>query len=93
MVLMGQIILNKRKKLLEFGNSWDCTWVWGKMLNLRPMVHPYILNVLGDGHSTSLWYDNWHPLGPLIAKYGTRIAFDSGIPKDAIVSHIILSSN
>ncbi|KAI8529925.1 hypothetical protein RHMOL_Rhmol11G0013000 [Rhododendron molle] len=57
------------------------------------MVHPYFLSVLGDGLSTSLWYDNWHPLGPLIPKFGPRIALDSGLPKDATVSRILQNSN
>ncbi|KAI8524448.1 hypothetical protein RHMOL_Rhmol13G0150700 [Rhododendron molle] len=43
--------------------------------------------------STSLWYDNWHPLGPLIAKFGPRIALDFGLPKDATVSRILQNSN
>ncbi|XP_058192103.1 uncharacterized protein LOC131309495 [Rhododendron vialii] len=83
--------------LIKGKNFWNLkipgsTWVCRKLLNLRPLVQPYFLNVLGDGQSTSLWYDNWHPLGLLIVKFSPKIAFDSGISKDATVSHILQNS-
>jgi len=39
--------------------------------------------------STSLWFDNWHPLGPLAEKFGNRMLYDSGLPRDSKVSAII----
>lgn len=69
------------------------SWVSRKLLNLRPIVHPYLVSVLVNGKNTSLWYDNWHPLGPFIDKFGPRIIYDSGIPRDATVSHIMRSSS
>ncbi|XP_058198423.1 uncharacterized protein LOC131313945 [Rhododendron vialii] len=84
--------------LIKGNNFWnlripsDCSWVWRKLLNLRPKVQPYIFRVLGNGHSTSLWYDNWHPLGPLIAKFGHRVTYDLGIAKEATMPHIIHNS-
>lgn len=85
--------LIKRRNFWTLKIPGDCSWVWRKLLNIRHLVQPFILSVLGNGHSTSLWYDNWHPLGPLIEKFSPRVALDSGIPRDASVSHIILNSN
>lgn len=67
----------------------DPSWVWRKILNLRPLVQPHIKYNIGDGQLTSLWFDNWHPLGPLLSKFGPRIVYDSGISKDAFVKAII----
>ncbi|XP_058223116.1 uncharacterized protein LOC131332831 [Rhododendron vialii] len=57
------------------------------------MVQQYIISVIGNGHSTFLCYDNWHPLGPSMAKFGPRIAYDSGIPKEPSMAHMIHNSS
>lgn len=38
---------------------------------------------------TSLCYDNWLNLGPLAQRYGSRVIYDSGLPREATVSVII----
>lgn len=69
------------------------SWTWRKLLQLRPLIHPFILYEIGDGSSTFLWHDNWHPLGPLVARFGNRIIYDSGLSDDAKVSTILSRSN
>lgn len=69
------------------------SWTWRKLLQLRPLIQPFIKYKIGDGNSTSLWYDNWHPSGPLVGKYGNRIVYDSGLTDDAKVSTILHASN
>lgn len=66
--------------------------MWRKLLNLRPIVQPHIKYIVGNGQSIALWHDNWHPLGPLIQRFGTRVAYDSGYPIDTHVSRIIQDS-
>lgn len=84
--------------LLRGRNFWQVkmpsspTWTWRKLLNIRPLVHPYIKDIICDGHNTSLWFDNWHPLGPLADKFGDRVIYDIGMPKDTKVSSIIRNS-
>ena len=39
------------------------------------------------------WYDNWHPIGPLIDHLGSNFAAASGIPLSAKVSAIIFNDN
>lgn len=46
-------------------------------------------HLIGNGHSISLWHDNWHPLGPLALKFGPRASHDSGLPHDSLVSSIL----
>ena len=44
--------------------SSDRSWIWRKILQIRNMAHKRIKIVVGNGKSTSLWFDNRHPLWP-----------------------------
>jgi hypothetical protein len=43
----------------------------------------------GDGHFISLWFDNWHQLGPLVEFFGDRIIIDFCLERDARLTYII----
>ena len=66
-----------------------CSWYWRKLLKLRHLARNMIQNKIGNGCNTSLWYDNWHPKGPLLEKYGSRVIYDAALPKDAKVAMVI----
>ncbi|KAH7845388.1 hypothetical protein Vadar_001417 [Vaccinium darrowii] len=84
--------------LLKGRSFWEVkipsnpSWIWRKILNLRPLVQHHIKTIIGNGDRTSLWFDDWHPLGPLAERFGPRIIYDSGLPRDAKVSAIIKNS-
>lgn len=65
------------------------SWTWRKLLQLRPLIQPFIKYQIGDGSTISLWYDNWHPSGPLVEHFGSRVIYDSGLADDAMVSSIL----
>jgi hypothetical protein len=44
----------------------NCSWSWRKILGLRSITRKLICHRVGGGRSTSLWFDNWHPMGPLM---------------------------
>lgn len=67
----------------------DPSWVWRKILSLRPIIYPLIKCSVGNGASISLWFDNWHPIGSLWAKFGDRIIYDSALGLDAKVKDIV----
>ncbi|XP_043687599.1 uncharacterized protein LOC122638815 [Telopea speciosissima] len=67
----------------------NCSWVWRKVLKYRHLVEPNIHHVIGSGHLTRLWLDNWHPRGVLIKQFGDRIRYDAGSHRMAMVSDII----
>ncbi|XP_058203052.1 uncharacterized protein LOC131317521 [Rhododendron vialii] len=67
----------------------SASWTVRKLFNLRPLVHPWITNVVGNGKNTFLWLDNWHPLGPLFARFGSRVVYNLGRHLHAKVDTII----
>ncbi|XP_028125413.1 uncharacterized protein LOC114322337 [Camellia sinensis] len=62
---------------------------WRKILALRDKISPLIIHKIGRGDSTFLWYDNWHPLGPLWKKFGDRILYDSNLNSETKVNQIM----
>ena len=67
----------------------QCSWYWRKLLRMRDILRPLLRHKIGNGFGTFLWYDNWHPLGPLLDKFGPRIVYDAALPLHARVRDII----
>ncbi|XP_028092536.1 uncharacterized protein LOC114292711 [Camellia sinensis] len=67
----------------------DPSWVWRKILSLRPIIYPLLKHRVGNGSTVFLWFDNWHPMGSLWDKFGGRIVYDSALGIDAKVSEIV----
>ncbi|KAK2655526.1 hypothetical protein Ddye_008578 [Dipteronia dyeriana] len=85
--------------LLKGTNLWEvkaphiCSWNMRKLLLLRPFARPLIQHIIGNGLKTSLWFDNWHPDGPIRSKWGSRVIYDSGHSINAKVNAIVLDDN
>ncbi|KAL7224750.1 hypothetical protein ACSBR1_026103 [Camellia fascicularis] len=81
--------LLKGQSLWRIKMPSDPSWVWRKILSLRPVIYPLILHKIGNGGDVFLWFDNWHPLGSLWARFGARVVYDTAFGMDAKVSRII----
>ncbi|XP_058180159.1 uncharacterized protein LOC131298698 [Rhododendron vialii] len=53
-------------------------------------IFPGLLYLVGNGNKTFLWLDNWHPLGPLLTKFGARVVYNFGRNLFAKVASIIV---
>ena len=84
--------LIKSKSLWELKISQDSSWAWRHILKLRSKVKERIKMKIGNGQNTFMWLDNWHPLGPLLEKYGPRVVYDSGLDSHAKVKEVIQDS-
>ncbi|KAK9275845.1 hypothetical protein L1049_023118 [Liquidambar formosana] len=86
------IYLIKGRSFWSLSIPSDCSWTWRKILQIRSKVRPLFKHVIGNGEVTFLWHDNWHPLGPLLPRFGTGVIYDAAIPLDAKVSYIIVAN-
>lgn len=58
-------------------------------LSVQGYMPTFDLVQSGNGASTSLWLNNWHPLGPLYKRYGENVCSNIGRSLHARVSAII----
>ncbi|GFZ12923.1 violaxanthin de-epoxidase-like protein [Actinidia rufa] len=53
------------------------------------VYYPYIANKMGNGKDIFMWFDNWHPLSPLLDHFGSCILLDSAYPRTAKLESFI----
>lgn len=58
-------------------------------MKIKEEVRGKIKILICNRSSTFLWHDNWHPLGPVMEKFGSHIVDDPGLSIQANVSDII----
>lgn len=55
----------------------DTSWTWNKIMKLSDVACEFVNYKIGNGQTVWCWYDKWHPLGPLIKRFGNRIVYDA----------------
>ena len=66
------------------------SWSWRKILQSREWCRGWFIKSIGNGLSTSLWYDYWLPDGKrLIDIYPLRVLTSTGLSWNSMVSNII----
>lgn len=80
---------------LKGRHFWDTpcrgnmTWSWRKILQLRPLVHSFFWSKLGNGRSTSAWFDQWCLEGPLSLVVSSRDIHRAGFSPSSTVFEAI----
>lgn len=65
------------------------SWMWRKLLDLRPLALQFCQSQLGNGQNTSFWHDVWTPLGQLITHIGPAGPRALRIRDNAVVADAI----
>ncbi|GJV16116.1 putative RNA-directed DNA polymerase [Tanacetum coccineum] len=65
------------------------SWGWRKILQIRQLVRPFFWSKVGNGNSTSAWFDNWSSIGPLSNVISNRDIYRAGFSLDSKVADII----
>ena len=86
------------KYLIRKGSFWSVkdssslgSWMWKKLLKLRPLASQLIRVDIQNGASTSFWFDQWSALGKLIELTGDSGCISLGIPINATVERVFQS--
>ncbi|KAG7586730.1 Reverse transcriptase zinc-binding domain [Arabidopsis thaliana x Arabidopsis arenosa] len=79
--------------LLRGKSLWTATqrtnvgsWIWKKILKYRDLAKSFCKIEVGNGTTTSFWFDNWSTLGRLFDVAGERGIIDLGISKHSTVA-------
>ncbi|GJZ42324.1 putative reverse transcriptase domain-containing protein [Tanacetum coccineum] len=76
-------------------NFWDVpirgnmSWSWRKILQLRSSIRDFIWRKIGNGSSTSIWFDKWCHEGPLASRVSPRDIHRAGLTLYSHVGDII----
>lgn len=78
----------KKRNFWIVDRPGTCSWMWKKILQLRPYFRSSFRWVVGNGYSTSLWYDYWLPCGPLDGFLPLSFRESIGLPDFAVVADL-----
>lgn len=82
--------------LIRKGSFWSVkessslgSWMWKKLLKLRPLAMQLSKMEVHSGALTFFWFDKWSQLGVLINMIGERGCISLGIPMHTTVERVV----
>ncbi|GJT95055.1 hypothetical protein Tco_1090573 [Tanacetum coccineum] len=73
----------------EISVDKEDSWGWKNLLEIRDQIKDYVVYKIGDGNSTSLWFDNWSEIGPLFHYITYKDLYDEILTSCLKVSDMI----
>ncbi|KAG2311087.1 hypothetical protein Bca52824_022644 [Brassica carinata] len=64
------------------------SWVWRKLLQLRPIAKQFPRMEVHNGMTVRFWTDIWHPMGRLIEVAGEIGTQKLGIARTALINEV-----
>nr|GEV22301.1 hypothetical protein [Tanacetum cinerariifolium] len=60
------------------------------LLDLREKARSYVVSKVGNGKSTSVWYDNWSEMDPICQYLSTRDIYDARFDQNATIADMVV---
>lgn len=85
--------------LLKLESYWSrvagpsSSWLWEKLVKIRPILEANIHFLIGNGISINLWLDPWSSLGVLVKQYGENVRRGSGMERKAKIADLVSSDS
>ncbi|XP_071694902.1 uncharacterized protein [Rutidosis leptorrhynchoides] len=80
------------RSIWEVDSDSSSSYVWRKLLSIRSIIRPFIVHKIGNGESTSAWYDSWCDFGYLSEVISFREITREGFNAAAKVSELLIST-
>ncbi|GJW88424.1 RNA-directed DNA polymerase, eukaryota, reverse transcriptase zinc-binding domain protein [Tanacetum coccineum] len=80
----------KKKSFWEVSVENNDSWIWKSLLDLREKARSYVVSKVGNGKSTSVWYDNWSEMGPICQHISTRDIYDARFDQNATIADMVV---
>nr|GEY21176.1 hypothetical protein [Tanacetum cinerariifolium] len=81
------------EKFWDIEEDKNDSWGWRNILKQRNEVRSFIVNKIGDGSRTSLWFDNWSNIGPLNQFISHRNMYDARLSHKMTVKEWVEQCN
>ena len=65
------------------------SWCWKDLMSIRDLIKQHMVYNIGNGTVTSMWFDNWASIGPLIYHISYRSLYAARIDRNITVSEMI----
>ena len=84
-----------KRYLLKQASFWDVrdtsagSWVWRKLLKLRPLAKTFLRMEIRNGRRVKFWFDLWQPLGRMIDITGEVDIQKLGIRRNATICDML----
>nr|GEV15128.1 hypothetical protein [Tanacetum cinerariifolium] len=69
------------------------SWGWKNLMEIRNEIRKHVWCKLGDGMTTSTWYDNWCEGSPLCRIISNKSIYSVGLSRDMMVADIVVDGN
>ncbi|GJT20553.1 RNA-directed DNA polymerase, eukaryota, reverse transcriptase zinc-binding domain protein [Tanacetum coccineum] len=81
----------KEMSVWEIEEEANDSWTWKALLNLRSKARRHIEHKIGNGESTSVWFDKWCDNGPFCQLITNRGIYDARFDLKAFVADMIVN--
>lgn len=88
-----QEYLLRQNSFWEVKENGKGSWIWRKLLKLRPLVYEFLRFEVNDGHSAFFWFDDWLGIGKLIDITGDVGTSHLGVARNARVGDAVRNSS
>ncbi|KAK9071869.1 hypothetical protein SSX86_008299 [Deinandra increscens subsp. villosa] len=78
------------RSLWEIPDKRDKCWSWRNIMKCRDVVWPHCYTQIGNGETTSVWFDMWHPLSPLCSFISNRVINRAGLSTYTKVKDVVV---
>ena len=92
MGLFDQQYLLRQNSFWNVKENQRGSWMWRKLLKLRPLVYQFLRVEVNDGRTTFFWFDDWLQMERLIDITGDIGTCYLGVPRTARVCDAVVQS-